>query len=184
MITWIKKHWVLVAFVCFLTFWTTLLSFISPQELVARIGVENTYAVIFLLATFGGLSAITGTSVFFAIFTFAGGGADPWLLGLAGGIGIFLSDMVFFLAARREVRAFGERANRISLWLLHQFEKLPPWALYGASYVYLGFTPLPNDILMIALAIMRTRLRYIIPIVFVGAITVATITAHIGSGTF
>lgn len=181
MFAWIRRHWVLVTFALFLAAWATLLSFVSPDTIVDRVGVHNTYLIIFLLSVFGGLSTITGTSLFFTIATFASGGADPWLLGLAGGLGIFISDSLFFIVANHEVRVFTESENRAITWLAKKMEKLPPWSVYTGSFVYMGFTPLPNDLLMIALALTKHSYEQLAPVILVGSLTIATAVAHIGA---
>src|SRR5262245_39905659 len=94
------KYRYLIFFLVFVLLLTLALVifFITPEQIVAYIGVKNTYLVAFLLAVFGGLSAITGVSFFLSVAAFASGGANPFLLALVGGLGIFISDSIFYLA--------------------------------------------------------------------------------------
>ncbi len=180
MITWIKDHWVFLALVLFLLLWSLFLWFVDPTEIVRQIGVENTYLVAFFLALFGGLSSVTGASFFAAIATFASGGAHPFLLGFWGGLGIFLSDLVFFFIARRGIKSFEKHAGLLTEWLVRHLKKWPTFLWLVGVYLYIGFTPLPNDVLMIALALTKVRLSRIWPVILAGAITIVTVTALLG----
>lgn len=175
-----RNKLVAAGIVLVLALWIGLVFIISPEEIVSAIGVQNTYLVVFLLATIGGLSTVTGTSLFAALATFASGGADPWLLGLVGGLGIFISDSVFFLVAHHGARALPKKPNGIRDRLAHTFKRIPQWALAGGVYAYVGITPLPNDILMGALALARIPYRSIVVPLLAGSITIALLTAHIG----
>lgn len=176
----IKKHYLIALAVAIIALWAIALIFVSPEEVIDKIGVRNSYLIVFLLAVIGGLSTITGTSFFATVATFANGGADPLLLGLIGGIGIFLSDSVFFFLAQQGAKVLKEKENSFRSKLLKSIEKIPHWFVGIFVFLYVGFSPLPNDILMIALAIGKVRYSKIaLPILF-GSITIASITAFIG----
>ena len=150
------------------------------MEIVDYIGVENAYLISFLLAVFGGLSAVTGLSFFASVATFSSGGADPFLLALFGGLGVFLSDSIFFLAARYGVEILKKKAKPLSLWLVSKMEKFSLNMILIGVYVYIGFTPLPNDILMIALAFIGTPFKRLAPVLMAGSITIVFLTAYFG----
>lgn len=150
------------------------------MEIVNYIGVENTYLVSFLLAVFGGLSTVTGVSFFVSVATFASGGANPFLLGLFGGLGIFISDSIFFLVARYGVRILERKAKPISLWLISKMEKVSLNTILVGVYLYIGLTPLPNDLLMIALALMGMPFKRLAPVLMAGGITIVFLTAYFG----
>lgn len=175
-----RNKLILLALIAVIAGWITLLAFISPEEIITHIGVTNAYIAIFLLAAIGGLSSITGTSLFAAVATFAAGGADPWLLGLMAGVGIFISDSIFFLIARKGSQTIETRPDGIRERLAHRIERMPTWGVRAGVFAYVGLTPLPNDILMIALAVARVRYQIIAPALFIGSITIATLTAHLG----
>jgi hypothetical protein len=175
----LKKYWVLLAVVGFLVGISVLLFFISPTKIVEFVGVRNSYIVVFLLAAIGGLSTFTSTSFFTAIATFSTGGSNPLLLGLFGGIGIFISDTIFFYLANYGKTSVPEswntRIEKISNWT----KKFPKWVTYVFIYLYIGFTPFPNDLLMIALVVAGYTYRRIAFIVLIGSITIATVVAYL-----
>lgn len=170
----------LLVIIALIVGWAILFFFVSPETIIDAIGVHNAYIVVFLLALIGGLSTITGTSLFAVIATFAAGGAHPFLLGITAGLGIFVSDSIFFALARRGSQTIKERPRDIRDKLAYYIEQLPPWGLHGGIYLYVGLSPLPNDILMIALALARVRYRTIAPALFAASITIATLTAYLG----
>lgn len=177
---WVLRHPVVAGAVFALILINVLYFFVSPQEIVEYVGVGNTYLVTFLIAAIGGLSTITGTTLYAAMATFASGGAHPVGIGLAGGAGIFLSDTVFFLLAAYGRAAIPPRFDRWVARIERTAQRLPVWCALVLVYLYLGFTPLPNDILMIALVIGGFRYRQVAPALLAGSFTIALLVAHLG----
>lgn len=156
------------------------LFFVSPEDVVDTLGVENTYLIAFLLAAVGGISTVTGASVFLTLATFASGGANAWLLGLVAGLGIFISDSVFYILARKGSDFFEGKVGRLRHHLERFVQKATPWNIRIGVFVYVGIMPLPNDILMLALALARVPYSLIALPIFIGSISIATISAHFG----
>lgn len=180
MATFFKKYWTLFGLVIVLALVALSFTFVSPEEIVSYVGVKNTYLVSFLLAVFGGLSAVTGVSFFVSVASFASGGASPILLILAGGAGIFISDTIFFLVARYGVDVFKKDARPASLYLISKIEKLPPYLVLIIVFVYIGLTPLPNDILMIALALSGMRFKKLAPVLLFGSFSIVAMAVYLG----
>lgn len=180
----LKRYWSVLVLVIFLVAWSLLLSFFGPQELVGRIGIENTYLVAFLMAVFGGLSSLTGASFLTVIATFAEGGSNPALLGLAGGTGLFISDSVFYWVARHSIDKLEHKLTRLTGWLRDRIQRLPLWAVLLGAWAYMSLTPLPGDLLMIALALAGIRYRYLAPVIFAAGVTVVVLVSYIGMEVF
>ncbi|MEX2013458.1 MAG: hypothetical protein WD897_00890 [Parcubacteria group bacterium] len=176
----IKRYWKLLFLFAFLLVLVVLAIFITPQEVVDYVGVENTYLISFLIAVFGGLSTVTGISFFASVATFSSGGANPFLLGLFGGLGIFISDSIFFLVARYGVQIFERKSKLISPWLVSKMEKVSLNIILVGVYIYIGLTPLPNDLLMIVLALMGMPFKRLAPVLIAGGITIVFLTAYFG----
>jgi hypothetical protein len=151
----------------------------GPEAIIATIGVQNAYLSVLLLAAIGGLSTLTSTSLFTAIATFSIGGAHPLLLGLFAGVGIFVSDTVFFHVAQYGKASlpqhWEQRLSRLFSWL----HTLPPWLSGALVLAWVGFSPLPNDVLMVALAAAGYRYRRVGPLLLAGGICIATLTAYL-----
>lgn len=154
--------------------------FVSPEEIVSYVGVENTYLTLFLIASIGGVNTFTSGVLYASIATFAAGGATPWLLGIAGGLGIAVGDTIMFHLFKYGSASLSEAAQAKFRRFRDTIEQWPTWLQYVAIYGYLGFSPFPNDILMFALAVLRFRFLTILPLIVLGGISVATAVAHLG----
>ena len=179
---WAERHKILVAVVLLLIAFNAVFFYVTPDEIVEYIGVHNSYSIAFLIAAIGGVSTLTGATLFATIITFAAGGADPLMLGVAAGIGIFISNSVFFLLAmygRKSVpRVWHERLLRIEGWVKRRISSKKALML---AYVYLGFTPFPDDILMFALVLSGYSYKRVAPVLLAGGVSLATLVAHLGN---
>ena len=177
---WLKNHaGILVLVTVFLTLNLVFLV-ISPEQLVEYIGVENTYLTLFVIASIGGLNSITGGILYGSIIAFAAGGASPLLLGLTAGTGIAIGDGLVFYLFRYTSRTLSAQWQEKVTKIKAKVEHLPRFAQYIFIYLYLGFFPFPNDILMFLLAVLRFEFLKVFPIILAGAITIATLTAYLG----
>jgi hypothetical protein len=158
--------------------------FVSPDVIVDYVGVENSYLTVFLIAAFGGLSSFTSAVFYSAVATFASGGASIWYLGLAGGIGIFIGDSIVFLLLSYGFKNASGKWNARVAKLKQFIEDYPPWVTYGLLFLLLGFTPIPNDIVLVALVLLGYTYRHIAPLLFASGITITTITAYFGESLF
>lgn len=185
-VQFIQRYPIFLSLALFLVAWTTLLFFISPEELVANIGVTNVYLVIFLLAVFGGMSSFTGPSFFVAVGTAALGGADPLILALTGGVGLLISDTVFYYAALRGRRVLERYWQEWVDWAVGIVGSLPRFAVFGGTYAYMGLSPLPNDVLMVVLALSKYPFWQLAPCMVAGNITLICVVSYaaIGGGTW
>jgi hypothetical protein len=164
--------------VIIIAIWSVFLMFVPPRDIVNVIGLTNTYAVIFLIAAIGGLSSVTGASLYAAVATAAAGGAHPIILALIGGVGILISDGIFFYAARLGRHTASRFWKPQVEMLVRWSERIPRWGVYVGAFLYTGFTPLPNDVLMVALALRKEPFRNIAPVLLAGDIIVVGIVAY------
>jgi membrane protein YqaA with SNARE-associated domain len=177
---WIKNHGGALALAGVFLSLNLVFFFLSPDQIVEYVGVENTYLTVFLIASVGGLSVITSGVLYASIIAFAAGGASPWLLGLVGGIGIAIGDSLVFYLFSHTSKKLSPRWQEKVTKVKEKVEHLPSTVQYVLIYLYLGFTPLPNDILMFLLAVLRFQFWQVFPFILAGTITVATLIAYLG----
>lgn len=150
-----------------------LLSFVNPGEIIERIGVNNGYALAFLVSLFGGFSAGGSISFISILITLTVGGLHPIYLGLLAGMGLVIGDMIMFFAGSKGRSLVGEKLKRKIDGAVQIFErkkwlrKITPFA----AYLYIGFAPLPNDILLLFLAAIGYPRKKMNIIIFLGDIT-------------
>lgn len=155
--------------------WAVFFHFVPPETLVDKIGIENTYLATFILAIVGGFSSITGTSFYATLAAFAHGGTvNPLILGIVGGLGLFLSDSLFYFVAnyaREMIRKTTERwediFNKIRRWV----RIAPDWVVYAGIFLYVAFAPLPNDILLAVLVLSGYSYKQFALYLFLGDMT-------------
>lgn len=169
------------AIVLFLGAFGLLLYFFPPSEIVAAIGVENAYLVGFLAALTAGFSSLTGTATFAAIASLAQGGATPWLLGLCAGVGLFLSDSGFYFILTKGRESVTGKAKKLADTLEEYIERVPVWAVMLVIVIYTALSPLPNDILLLALAASGYRYLVFAPALLVGDLIIMQIVTQIGA---
>jgi len=152
-------------------FWIFIFLYINPQSIVARLGATSGYTILFLLGVIGGASTFTAPSYFIALTTLSVGGLNPFLLGLAGGLGITIGDTVIFFiglsAGRKAPEKFKNRLEKME----KRIEKKPKWLINLLVYSYIGFTPLPNEIITISMGLLRHKKRTILTLLLLGNIT-------------
>ena len=148
---------------------------VDHTMLVATIGIRNIYALTFVFAVIGGVSTLSAASFYTALFSFALGGANPFLLAAFSAPGMLLGDSFFWYlgsTAEEIVRPFFRSIiEKSAAWL----NKKPSWVMPIAVYVYTGFTPLPGDFLMVALAVLGYRFRQIMLPTLLGNYTLTLI---------
>lgn len=171
----------IISFTILIVIWTLLLKTFPPKDIVDMVGIKNGYLIAFLIALLGGMTSFTGSSYYLVISTLGAGGLNPFLLGLFGGTGALISDAIFFFIGIKFGRLISQdkkiKAEKLSIWL----RKKPKWILFLFIFLYLGFTPLPNDIITLSLGIMGYRFREILIPIYLGDMTSTIIAAYIGS---
>jgi membrane protein YqaA with SNARE-associated domain len=178
---WIQNHGGILTLVGVFVLVHMVFIFISPKEIVDFIGVENTYLTIFLIATFGGLNSVTGGVLYASIIAFAAGGASPLLLGLVAGVAIAIGDLLVFYVFRHTTKTLSPQWQEKITHIKKKVEHLPRSVQYVLIYSYLGFTPLPNDVLMFLLAVLRFRFSQVWWVILAGTMTLAMLTAYLGT---
>ena len=166
--------WVLIAL---LLLWSIFLFYIDIDELITNIGIENTYLILFLVAAVSGTSFLTSASFYAVFLSYAQADLHPLVLGIVGGLGMSIGDSIFFLVSKRTGDVMNLSKNKTYRKVFTYIARLPHWGVYVFTYLYASFSPFPNDILMVALGVLRFRYSRIIPIIIIGNITLLTLVA-------
>lgn len=175
-----RKHVLIVlGLIGFIGVFSWILFHFGPGAIVETIGVKNSYGVMFLMSVFGGVSTFTSVSYLATLSTLAIGGLNPLLLGFVAGTGLLISDSFFFyLGKEGRYIATGkpkEWAEKFETWL----RKKPQWMVPVVTYVYTGLTPLPNDVLTIALAFAEVKYKRIVLPLWLGNMTLTALVGYL-----
>lgn len=169
--SWLSHYKNLIIVLLILVSWSAVFVFIPPESLVERVGVGNSYFISFFISLLAGFSVFTGTAAYATVIEFARGGADPLYLGLISGVGLFLSDSIFYLLVMRGRNAL---STRFGHWLsrIHRFmEGMPNPVVYLGVYLFCAFGPIPNDVMMTFLIIGGYEYKKVWPAFLAGDIT-------------
>lgn len=177
--SWFKFYGLIILILCITIGWGIFFHYISPEVIVRKIGIENSYLVAFIISAICGFSSITSTTFYVTIGALARGGAQPFLLGIAGGLGVCLSDFLFFYVISRGTPVIDKHwkklmdfMNRIVMWM-------PEWMLHVSVFLYSGFFPAPNDLLLVTLAFGKIPFKKIMPYLFAGDIVSTLLIAYL-----
>ncbi|ABE51615.1 VTT domain-containing protein [Methanococcoides burtonii] len=162
----------------FIVTWTILLFYHPPGELVERLGVRNVYLLVFMLAIIGGISAFTSTTFYTALIVISLGGVSPIGIALFASLGLTFGDLVFYYLGMKSKQCIkGRYANsvfRLTKWMEQIDDRLTMVLIF-----FYSLTPLPSDIIAIALAIVGFPFRKMIIPLFVGNFTLILILVEI-----
>src|SRR3989338_2431640 len=114
----IRKHYkkliALFLFIAFVISLMILLHYLSPKEIVDKIGIENSYLVVFIVSFFGGFSTWSSVSFISTLITFVAGGLNPIYLGIISGISLAAGDLLmFYLGSKGRELVVGKWERRL-----------------------------------------------------------------------
>jgi len=160
-----------------------LLFFVSPEEMVNKIGVRNGYILAFVVSFFGGFSAGGSISFIGLLIVLVSGGIDPIYLGLISGISLAIGDMIMFYAGSKGRELIRGKWDKKINVVANVFKK-KKWlrkAIPVIAYLYMGFAPLPNDVLILFLAAIEYPAKKMSGIIVLGDITFALMITILAS---
>ena len=176
----------LLVLILFFVGWALFFHYYSVESLIEAIGIKNVYLAAFMLAIVGGFSSITGFSLYAALAALAHGGVNPYILGTIAGVGIFISDSLFYfllLRMKSLVTSIHKRSNRLFGKIWRFLYRMPTWLVFFSIYLYTGFSPIPNDILLAVLVLSGYEYKEFAPFIFLGDLTAMILLTTIASTT-
>ena len=176
--------WITLLAVLFAVVSTVVLVVIGPQNLVDMVGEDNVYFAVYALGAGGIVSTLTGGVFYSSLMAFASSDVSLPLLALAAGLGLSTSDSIFFYLVSRGRQALRQYQFRWLQWFESWVQRLPHWGVALVIVGYIGFTPLPNDILMTAVAAGGYRMRFAAPLIILGDMIGAFVFVYFGSAVF
>ncbi|MFC1710615.1 hypothetical protein ACFLZJ_00440 [Nanoarchaeota archaeon] len=170
-----KKLIAFLVLAIFLISLITLLYFVSPKEIVDKIGVRNGYILAFIVSFFGGFSAGGSITYIGLLITLVLGGLNPIYLGLISGISLSIGDMImFYFGSKGRELIKGKWDKKIDkVAIVFKKRKWLKKATPIIAYVYMGFTPFPNDVLLLFLAAIEYPFKKMKIIIILGDLTFA-----------
>ena len=163
-------------------FFATLIILDIPERIIHVFGEEHAYIALFLIAAVGGVSTFTAASYFGAVVAFASAGLNPFLLGVAGGLGVTIGDSLFFLFGNNSRAVIPEKVEFWMTKIRSKLERFNQWSVPLFVYIYAAFTPFPNEFMTISVGMTGAKYRIVAPALLLGNITITAITALLVQG--
>lgn len=172
-----KKFLFFLALILFLIILSTLLYFFSPEEIVNKIGIKNAYILAFVVSFFGGFSTLSAITFIATLATLSIGGVNPVILGLVAGTSLAIGDsLIFYIGFKGREIVIGKwekKLDKISQWTKKRLEKFIPLI----AYIYIGFLPLPNDFIILFLAMIKYPFKKLYIPIILGDLTFALLVS-------
>ncbi len=172
-----RKKIILIIAISALVIWAIFLFNVDVNVLVESMGIRNMYLVLLLVAVLSSTSFLTSASFYATFFAYLGAGFDPVIISVVGGVGMAVGDSLFFFISRHAGDVMSMSNSKIYNKMFKYVTKLPSWGVYLFTYLYASFAPIPNDILIVMLGVLKFRYSRIIPIIIVGDITLLFLIA-------
>lgn len=179
----IKRHITTIVIVALLVGWTFFIYNLSPTDIIDQLGVGNGYLVALLMGFFGGLSTFVAIPYYLIVALLGSAGLNPYLLGVAAGSGVFLGDSTSYLVGYkgRDMLSgpFQKISQKVSKWVLNNPRSRLTYLLL---FLWGAVVPLPNDIVVITLGLLRYPYWKVMLPLGLGNIVFNILAAFIGRG--
>ncbi|MBU2562568.1 MAG: hypothetical protein KKF68_02825 [Nanoarchaeota archaeon] len=173
---------ILILFLATLSFF---LYFLGPEEIVNNLGIRNSYLLAFVVSFFGGFSTWSSISFIATLITLSAGGINPIYLGFVAGIALAIGDLVIlYIGSKGRELVVGKWEKK-----LNKFSKKIKTNWVGKiapliTYLYMGFTPLPNDFILVFLAFIEYPKKKLYLPIILGDLTFTLLVSILASKGF
>jgi len=156
---------------------------IGPAEIVDKMGSQNSFIVIVITTFFGAVTAVPIATVYPTVITFAAGGLHPIITGLAAALGITIANIIFFYLGNKGQELaknstfFSKYQKRILNWIAKQ----PEWAIPFFIFIFIGLTPLPNNVLTASGGLANYPFKKMLAPLVIGNVFLMLVIAYIAS---
>lgn len=152
---------------------------IGPSHIIDVIGVSNGYFVAFFAAATAGFSMFTVSVFYSAYIALVSAGLNIWLLALCAGVGLAISDTLFFytlLHGRNLMpKKWRQKSDKFAHWIERRAKRVVPIIIF----FYCILIPISTDFLMLTMALAKQKVRVVFPCLVVGNIAFALEIAYL-----
>lgn len=173
---WKRIGYVFVA--ALLITWSAIVYIYTPEGILAFMGIENGYLFLFVAGALGGTSILVPFPYIVFVVTFAAGGLNPFLTGLAAGLGVMIGDSTSYLLGRGGRDILPTKAQDLSDRLLDWTMDQPPSLVPVALFLYASVVPMSNDLLIIPLGMAKYPYKSVMIPMGIGSIVFNTLLAY------
>jgi len=138
--------------------------YISADDLITFVGIENAYLLMFTVSLLGGLTTFNTVPYYSILILLVGAGLDPLWVGCASAVGVVAGDSVSYVIGRQGARAISARLRALFEYLYAFVHTHPRW-FPVLCFVYGSLSPLSNDLITIPAGMARlSYVRVMVPL--------------------
>lgn len=126
----------------------------SPKELIAFLGIENAYGLMFILSLVGGRALFSGIPYHVILVVLASGGLHPLLLGTLAATGVMAGDTASYYLGYAGRTIIPEDIQFI-LRKVFSFCAAHPKLSPLAFFLYGSLVPFSNDFIVVSMGLAR-----------------------------
>lgn len=160
--------------------WSWLIYNASPQGIVEKLGVHNSYLILALVAFLGGTSILIPFPYYILTISFGAAGLNPILLGIFAGVGLLIGDSTTYFIAYKTREVAPKKFSKTFKNLFERLARRHPSLLMAVAFLYAAIIPLPDDIVMISAGLAEYSFWRIVLAMGFGKIIFNTILAFSG----
>lgn len=138
----------LIVLVIFLA-WSLLLYITSPEEIVNKVGLQNSYLILFFMALLGGTSIFLPFPYYLFTISFGAAGLNPFLLGISAGLGTLIGDATSYYVAYHARGVTPRKYHSFFQKILDWTANKNPAIFSMLVFLYASIIPLPDDLITI-----------------------------------
>ena len=129
-----------------------LFIFISPKELVVKVGVRNFYWMTYFVSLIGAFTSLTKFSAYPMIIALVFGQMNFIIVGFIAGLGLASGDLLFFVFGHSARGLTTKRGREMLEKIVLKIQRLRRIFVQVVIFLYVAATPFPNNLLSGALA--------------------------------
>jgi len=175
-----KKLFIFLVLLGIFIIWSLILFYYSPQRIVEKIGLNNSYFLLSLMAFLGGTSIFLPFPYYIFTVSFGAAGLNPFLLGIAAGIGTLIGDSTSYYIAYRGRELAPDKLSKFFEIFFNWFMKNHPSFLPIFAFIYASITPFSDDLIMVPAGLMKYPFIRLAISVGLGKIVFNTVLAFSG----
>jgi len=137
---------------------------IPSETLIAYVGTDNAFLLMFVLGTIGGLTTFTGLPYHLVLMSFAAGGINPFFLGICTAAGVIIGDSTMFCISKRVSSSLPPKIAHFFESIVFLVDRYPRLFVI-ILFLYGALSPFSNDFIIASLSIAGySYTRIIIPL--------------------
>lgn len=158
----LKRRISVIIIISIFILWTIFVYYLSPEKIVEKIGIENSYLLAFTVAFIGGTSIFFPIPYYLLVFTLGAGGLNPIILGLSSASGVLLGDSTSYFLGYTGREIISEKLKKLLEKLYNWCITRKPYLLPIIFFLYGTFIPLPNDVITVSMGMAHYPYKKVI----------------------